>query len=105
MKEIHVSKLVRDYILDLVKLLRAEQDILLGPSTRASLALYRGARVLAMLGQRDYVIPDDVRELARPVLEHRIRITAEAELDGVKPSALIDSVLEKVPVPQGLLTA
>lgn len=104
-KTIHVSKLVNDYILDLVETLRADQDILLGPSSRASLALYRGARVLALLGERDYVIPDDVRELAKPVLEHRVRLTAEAELDGLRPSAIVDNLLEKVPTPQSVLTS
>jgi MoxR-like ATPase len=103
-KQVHVSDLVLNYILDLVEWLRSAPDVLEGPSPRASLALYRGCRALALLEGRDFALPDDVRSLAFPALEHRIRITAEAELDGVTPHALIEQVLEAVPVPRGTLT-
>jgi MoxR-like ATPase len=103
-KRIHISDLVVNYILDLVEWLRSAPDILDGPSPRASLALYRGCRALALLEGRDFALPDDVRRLAFPALEHRVRTTGEAEVDGVTPHTLIERVLEAVPVPKGALT-
>jgi hypothetical protein len=100
-KRIHVSDLVLNYILDLVERLRSAPEVLEGASSRASLALYRGCRALALLEGRDFTLPDDVRRLAFPAFEHRIRLTAEAELDGVTPHALIEQVLGAVPVPGG----
>jgi MoxR-like ATPase len=103
-KRVYISDLVRNYILDLVEWLRSAPDVLEGPSPRASLALYRGCRALALLEGRDFALPDDIRRLAFPAFEHRIRITAEAELDEVTPHVLIERVLEAVPVPKGPLT-
>ena len=103
-KMVHISDLVRNYILGLVEWLRSAPYVLEGPSPRASLALYRGCRALAFLEARDFALPDDVRRLAFPALEHRIRVTAEGELNGVTPHALIEQVLEAVPVPRGSLT-
>lgn len=103
-KEVHVSDLVQDYILNLVEWLRSASDVIEGPSPRASLALYRGCRALALLEGRDFALPDDVRRLAFPAFEHRILTSAEAELDGVTPHALIEQVLEAVPVPRGAIT-
>ena len=89
------------YILDLVGSLRSHDDVLRGPSPRAGLALYRGSRALALIEDRDYVVPDDIRTLAPSVLEHRVRLTAEAELEEVTPEALVQGSLESVPVPKG----
>ncbi len=100
-RKVHVSDLVRSYILDLVESLRGHDDVLRGPSPRAGLALYRGGRALALIKDRDYVIPDDIRTLAPSVLEHRVRLTAEAELEEVTPEALVQGSLESVPVPKG----
>ena len=100
-RQVHVSALVIGYILDLVESLRGHDDVLHGPSPRAGLSLYRGGRALALMEDRDYVVPDDVRELALPAMEHRIRLTAEAELDEVTPGDLIRGVLESVEVPKG----
>ena len=104
-KEVHVSDLVVNYILDLIGGLRGAPDVLQGPSPRASLALYRGCRALALLEGREYVIPDDVRSLAASALEHRVLLTAEAELDEVTPSDLVDHLLDTVPVPKGSISA
>ena len=100
-RKVHVSDLVLSYILDLVESLRSHDDVLRGPSPRASLALYRGSRALALIEDRDYVVPDDIRTLAPSVLEHRVRLTAEAELEEVTPEALVQGSLESVPVPKG----
>ena len=102
-KNVYVSELVVDYILDLVGRLRSDPEVLRGPSPRASLGLYRGSRARAFLEGRDYVIPDDVRALAIPVFEHRIRPTVEAELDEVTPRSAIERAILSVPVPKGAL--
>lgn len=102
-KNVHVSGLVVDYILDLVGRLRSDSDVLRGPSPRASLALYRGSRAMALLEGRDYVIPDDVRALAMSVFEHRVRPTAEAELDEVTSRSVVERAVETVAVPKGAL--
>lgn len=99
-KGVHVSELVVKYILDIVEHLRSNSDVLLGPSPRASLALYRGCRAFALLEGRDYALPDDVRRLALPTFEHRVRPTAEAELDDITPYTLVQQTLEAVPVPK-----
>lgn len=103
-KEIHVSKLVIGYILDLVDGLRNDSDVLISPSPRASLALYRGGRALALLEERDYVLPDDVRYLASAAFEHRVVPSAEAEMDGVTARDLVQRTLATVPVPRGSAT-
>jgi len=104
-KEVHVSELVLNYILDLVEGLRNDGDVLRGPGPRAGLALYRGSRSLALLEDRDYVLPDDVRYLAAAAFEHRVIPTAEAEMDGVTANDLIQRALTRVPVPKGAETA
>lgn len=100
----HVSNRVVNYILDLTDRLRGNRDIVLGPSIRTGLALYRGCRAHAFLEGRDFAIPDDVRTLASAVFEHRIVLSAEAELDEVQPETLIQRVLEAVPAPKGSVT-
>lgn len=101
-KEVHVSDLVRGYILDLVERLRESRDILLAPGPRASLGLFRGSRALAFLDGRDFVLPDDVRRLSLPVLEHRVRLSVEAELEELTPAQLVEQALAATPVPKGV---
>ena len=100
-KQIHSAESIRGYILDIVETLRKNESIQGGPSTRASLALYRGSRALAFLENRDFVLPDDVRKLAYSVLEHRVRPTTEAEFDQITSQDLIQNVLETIPIPKG----
>ena len=100
-RQVHVSDLVRGYILDIVESVRADPEVLQGPSPRGSLALYRGTRALAFLDRRDYVIPDDVQALAVPALEHRLRLTTEAELDEVTRLAAVDRAVRALTVPRG----
>ena len=100
-KKIHVSELIRRYIVDLIDALRKDQDVLLAPGPRATMALYRGARAIAYLDGRAFVIPDDVKALAPGALEHRVRPTIEAETDDFTPATLVARVLATVPVPRG----
>ena len=99
-KQVHVSPLVNKYIVAIVNSLRNDPDMLSGCSTRASIALFKCARVLALFDGRDFVIPDDVKKLIYPALEHRIKVKPEAEMDDVAPRMLLDRTLEKIPVPK-----
>ena len=99
-KQVHVSPLVNKYIVAIVNSLRNDPDMLSGCSTRASIALFKCARVLALFDGRDFVIPDDVKKLIYPALEHRIKVKPEAEMDDVTPRMLLDRTLEKIPVPK-----
>ena len=99
-KKVHVSEKVRDYIVALVARTRNDQDVMVGCSPRASIALYKGARASAFLQLRDFVIPDDVKGLVPAVMPHRIRLTPEAEMEETTPQDIINRILEEVPVPK-----
>ena len=99
-KTIYLSDSIRHYILDIVDRLRNHQDIQIGPSTRAGIALLTGTRALAFIQGREFVIPDDVKHLVRPTTEHRIRVKPESEMDDVTPKMILERALERVPVPK-----
>jgi MoxR-like ATPase len=94
-----VSDPVRDYLLDMVRSTRDDPRIVLGASPRAALALHWAAQARALLHDRTFVIPDDVKALAVPVLAHRIMLTAQTRLRGETAEAVINSLLDKVAVP------
>ena len=97
--DIYVDPLVRRYIVSLVEETRRHQDVALGASPRASLGLFKASRALALIRARDYVIPDDVKELAEPVLEHRVIVSANARMRGIESRHVVADVLDQVPVP------
>ena len=99
-KKVHVSYEITAYIVSLVNCTREDPDVLSGPSTRASVALFKGSRALAYLQERDYVLPDDVKKLALPVLVHRIRVKPEAEMENITPKTVVDRVVNAVAVPK-----
>jgi MoxR-like ATPase len=99
-KKIHVADSIRQYIIDIVDRLRHHPDLSSGPSPRASIALLKGARSLAFIQGKDFVLPDDVKRLFVPALSHRLRISAEAEMEDVSPEAIIDQVASEAPVPK-----
>jgi MoxR-like ATPase len=99
-KQVEVSPVVVDYITSIIHNLRSDPDVLSGPSTRSGIGLYKCARALALFDGRTYVIPDDVKHLVYPALEHRIRVKAEAEMEDVTPHMLIEKTLDQVPVPK-----
>jgi MoxR-like ATPase len=99
-QKIHISEKIRDYIVTLVDHIRQDSDVSVAPSTRASIAFYKGARVLALLQERDFAIPDDIKKLASSVLEHRIRLNPEAEMGEITPKDIITRTLEEVNVPK-----
>ncbi len=99
-KKVYIADNIRSYIIDILDSLRHHQDLSLGPSPRGGIALFRGSRVLAFIQGRDFVIPDDVKSLLIPALSHRLRITAEAEMENITPEAIINQVATEVPVPK-----
>ena len=99
-KKVYIADSVRHYIIDILEHLRHHQDVLVGPSPRGGIALFRGARALAFNQKRDFVIPDDVKRLFIPALSHRLQISAEAEMEDVTPEAIINEIATEVPVPK-----
>ena len=98
-KEVHVSDAVKRYIVEIARATREHEDVYLGASPRGSLGLLRTAQAKAILLQREYVIPDDVKDLAKPVLAHRIVIQPSARIQEIKAETIIDEILKTVPVP------
>jgi len=96
---VHASEGILRYVTALAAATRSLDGVRLGVSPRGSLALVRAARALAAMRGRTYVVPDDVKELAHPVLAHRIVVTAEADVQGHTPASVLDHVLAHVPVP------
>ncbi|MBN2568384.1 MAG: MoxR family ATPase [Deltaproteobacteria bacterium] len=101
-KRIHISLPVREYIVDLVKATRDDKSSRFGASPRGSLGLMRAGQALAALRGRDYVLPDDIKYLAHPVLAHRLILKDEEALRGETPERLLDEILLRVPVPSVL---
>ena len=95
-----VEDALADYMLDLIAATRYHPDIHLGGSTRAALALYRASQALAVVDGRDYVVPDDVKRLARPVLAHRL-LTHRLRQGGREDLAgrVLDEILAATPPP------
>src|ERR1700753_3995319 len=91
---------VRAYLVDIVRRTREHPSVAYGASPRASVALLLCSKALAAMRGRDFATPDDVRDIARPVLRHRISLRAEAELDGSTADAVITDILSTVEVPR-----
>jgi MoxR-like ATPase len=95
-QEVYVAEELLDYVLGLVAFTRSHAKIYLGASPRAGLALTHASKALALLKGRDYVLPDDIRNLAPLVLGHRVLLTPEAELEGGSGSQIVAEAVEKV---------
>jgi MoxR-like ATPase len=100
-KAIHVAPALKGYIVDLATATRRHPGLALGMSPRAALSLLRAARALAASLDREYVVPDDIKSLVGPVLEHRLGLAPDAQLAGGRPSDVLSEVLAAVPVPAG----
>jgi MoxR-like ATPase len=96
-----VSEAVRRYVVALVESSRRSPHLRLGASPRAGLQLLRAARASAALTGRDHVLPDDVQEMAGPVLAHRLLLTADAALGRRTAEQVVADLLGTVPVPRG----
>lgn len=98
-KGIYVDGVVREYIVHLVEATRSHRDVSLGASPRASLGLFRAGRALALVEDRDFVLPDDIKALAPAVTAHRIILSPSARMRGLSALDVVAELLEEVPVP------
>jgi MoxR-like ATPase len=98
-REIHLDDKVKTYILDIVHGSREHEDILLGGSPRASIALFRCAQSLAAIQGRDFVTPDDVKRMAQPVLGHRLILKPESRLRKKTPAVVVNELVSDARVP------
>ncbi len=99
-EEIHVDDDVLGYVADIVQSTRRQRQVEIGASPRGSLAIFKLARARAVFHGRDYVIPDDVKEVAPPALIHRMIMKSESWVKGTDPQQIVDEVLKSVPVPR-----
>ena len=98
---VYASPEARSYVAALVSMTRNHPSLQLGASPRGSIALLRAAQACALLAGRDYVLPDDIRRMALPVLSHRLILTPEARMKGVSAQQVLSQLIDTVPVPTG----
>jgi len=96
---VKVVPALRRYVVDVLSATRSSRDVYLGASPRAGIALVRAAKALALLRGRDYVVPQDLKDLCQRVLGHRILLSSDARVHGLTEAAVIARLLETVPVP------
>jgi len=98
-REVHLEQAVKAYLVEVVGATREHPLIALGASPRGSLGLLRAAQAIAAMAGRDYVLPDDIKQMAGPVLAHRLILKPEARAKRLAPGAVISEILEGVTVP------
>lgn len=99
-RTVHVSPDIVEYTVSIIDRLRTDPDTIWGPSVRGTIAIYKCARVLALMDGRDFVIPDDIKSIAFDAIEHRLKVKPEAELDGITPRTIIERAINEIPVPR-----
>lgn len=99
-EKIHIRDEILLYIAQVVTSTRNHSDLSLGASPRASLAIMRASKAIAAMSGRDFVTPDDVKYVAEPVLNHRIILTAEREMEGVESEEIIKEITERIEIPR-----
>ncbi|PYS38060.1 MAG: magnesium chelatase [Acidobacteria bacterium] len=97
---VEVDESIVNYIVEIVRSSRTVSSLSLGASPRAGVMLLRAAKARALVRGNSYVTPDDVRDVVLPVLRHRVRLTPEAEIEGLTPDACLDSLTKRVAVPR-----
>jgi MoxR-like ATPase len=98
-RQVRIEVSLRDYIVKVARATRKNQEVALGASPRATLALLQAAQSWAAIQGRDYVLPDDVKQIAPHVLTHRMMLSPQAQLRGREPLDLIAGIVDAVPVP------
>jgi MoxR-like ATPase len=96
---VHIDTSLREYIIKIIEATRNDANLMLGASPRGSISLYKAAQAFAALNGRDYVIPEDIKNLAVEVLKHRIILKSESKLKNLKPESVIERILSTIPVP------
>ena len=100
MSRVVVDESLLRYIVDVVQLTRNSKAVYLGASPRAGVALLKASKAYALLQGRDFVTPDDIKFVASSVLQHRLILTAEAEMEGYNAERLITTLIDQVEVPK-----
>ena len=100
MQKVQVEENIFDYLLNLVERTRQHPDLVIGASPRSTVAWLNATKANACISGRDYVTPDDVKEVAAPLLRHRLILKPEAQLDNVQIDEVIESVLKQIAVPR-----
>ncbi|MCL5104118.1 MAG: MoxR family ATPase [Armatimonadetes bacterium] len=95
-----VGQPIVEYVAKLVRKTRENRNLTLGASPRASIYLLLGSKAVAAMNGRDYVIPDDIKHIAAPVLRHRLILRPESEIEGLTPERIIETILAEVEVPR-----
>ncbi len=98
-KQVYVDDRIKEYIVSITQATRQHPDVYLGASPRGSLALFKTARALAAAQNREFVLPDDIKELAAPTLAHRIIVSPSARIKNIGSEAILREIMESVPVP------
>jgi MoxR-like ATPase len=98
-RDVYVDSILRDYVVDLSIATRQHPLVLLGASPRASLALLRGGQAYAALQGRTYLLPDDIKRMAIPVLAHRLILKPDARYKGINAASVVDDCLLSTTVP------
>ncbi len=98
-RTVRVENSVRQYIVNICRATRAHADVMLGASPRATMALYRTCQARAAINGRDFIIPDDVKDMAPPVLTHRLVVNPQTRLRGRVPEDVVREIVDTVPVP------
>jgi len=99
-QQIIIDQKLVEYIARIIHETRNNPGLYLGASPRASISLLRSSKALAAIRNRDFVIPDDIKEMALPVLRHRIMLTPEKEMEGITADQLIENILKTVEIPR-----
>ena len=97
---IHIEEKLLEFLVKLVQRTRNHSEILIGASSRASLALLNTSKALAAIRGRDFVIPDDIIYLAKPILRHRLLLQVEKELEGINTDQMIEELISSIGVPR-----
>jgi MoxR-like ATPase len=100
LKQVEIRAEVQNYLVQLVRASRSHPSILVGAGPRATQAMVLAGRAMAALRGNDYVTPDDVRSLARPILEHRLVLRPEYEIEGLEAGEIVDQLVKQIPVPR-----
>jgi len=99
-KSIFVDELIRNYIVDIIRSTRKNPNVSLGSSPRGGLNLFRSSQALALIRGRDYVLPDDVKSLVIPSLNHRVLLSQSGEMNNINSYKLLSEILDKHPIPE-----
>ncbi|MEQ9167978.1 MAG: MoxR family ATPase [Fulvivirga sp.] len=98
--QVHVEKNLLEYIAKIVNNSRSDHSLYLGASPRASVAILKTSKAFAAINGRDFVTPEDIKQMATPVMRHRVILTPEKEMEGVHPDQIIESLINNIEIPR-----